>query len=176
MRFFLIPVLLLITGVTSVVAKEEVVYRWTDKQGVTHYSDKKPDNQQVREVTLAPLYEIPATPSPRQEPVIPREFATPRQEPVPALEAETASEPSSAALTERHETELATDLTSPALSEGTPEQRIEPPQKASGRQRIVLYTWVDKQGVRHYSNQKPADSLSVEVPLGQPPANTLSGE
>ncbi len=53
MRCLLLPVLLLLTGVVHA-----EVYRWTDDQGVTHYSDKPHGG--AKPVELPPIQVVPA--------------------------------------------------------------------------------------------------------------------
>jgi hypothetical protein len=130
MRALLLPLLLLAVGVAN--ASQQNLYRWTDDQGVTHYSDEKPIDRMVSPVVLPPIKVIPS------------------QQPASALtgqQSETAPSHGSSVTEE-------TDLAALELNT-TDESRV---SSESARHTITLYSWTDEQGVKHYGNDNPRPS------------------
>lgn len=59
---------LILFSVLLAAAASATTYKWVDKQGVTHYSDRPEPGAQVVELQQAQTFEAPATATPRQSP------------------------------------------------------------------------------------------------------------
>ena len=131
----LLPILLLVSS--AVVAAEQDIYKWTDARGITHYSDERPADQQVKQLQLEPedLFSTQRISS----------LNTNRQR----LE-HSPGEPSSG-----------TDFAAMEYQEKLPIPKI------------TLYTWVDNQGIKHYTNTPPNDKQLKPVELKGAPANEI---
>ena len=127
MRALLLPLLLLSVGVAN--SSQQNLYRWTDDQGITHYSDQKPLDRMVSPVVLAPIKVIPSQQA-AGTPMLQRSETTPTHGSTVAEEADLAA-------LELHATDG-----SGASSEPT-------------RHTITLHAWTDEQGVRHFGNDNP---------------------
>jgi hypothetical protein len=127
MRALLLPLLLLAVGVAN--SSQQDLYRWTDNQGVTHYSDQKPIDQMVSPVVLSPIKVIPS------------------QQAAGTLMGQRSETTSTNGSTVAEEADLAALELHATDGSGTP--------SAPTRHTITLYSWTDEQGVQHYGNDNP---------------------
>ena len=148
MRALLLPLLLLAVGVAN--ASQQDLYRWTDDQGVTHYSDEKPIDRTSSPIVLAPLKVIPS-PQPTST------LMVKQSQTAPARGSNMIEEADLAAL----------ELNVPDDSRTS---------STSARHTITVYSWTDEEGVRHYGNNNShsAPPSTVEHPASPAPSGSPS--
>ncbi len=136
MRHLLLP-LLLAMGMAS--ASEQDVYKWTDTQGVTHYSDQQPANPTARPVSLAPSRVISS------------------QQMVETFSEEKPTTTSDHQLTTEQEAELAALEIQASDAAQAQAEDVHP--------EITVYTWTDQHGVKHYGNREADHENATAVDL-----------
>jgi hypothetical protein len=165
----LLPLLFLAAG--SAAAAQQDVYKWTDDEGVTHYSDPKSASQQAKPVVLPPLDTVvslglrppPADPSLE---VLPGEAAELNQ----PVEPDEFGMPEVSAEFEES-TELSESDFAAIEFQGQTGEPVR--DTAPVRHEISLYRWTDAKGVAHYGNQPPGNVGANELHLEPPAENVI---